>query len=434
MLSAGADGLLGLAMAGFLTLEEAAQRLGVEYKTVYRLVRSGELPAGKIGRIYRIRESDLEAYFEQQKQQLAQQARDARPMALQGQTCGVCAAELVSRLSVGGTCEVCDAPICQACWAIKKARRCAAHAEVAEPANASAPSQALPKDQPGGAAPAPRVDDITSQIKQLRDAGRPVTTPGEACLAEEGFIRAFAQRLEAMPDLPDPLSKRRIALPQARVKHELRPTTTATADGPGNLMSRFRLRTGGWGRPKAGLVLEARFLSRPERLVEQGYDADPLGEADLSAILEDLRQQARREDCYHAVILGSPTGWDEATISIVTRAGGGRSFKDRRVGVTLYDLHGDQAHLDQHDDRLREFWPLLAPAQFAGELARCVVAVAKLLGGMDGVALDFAAKTLGLPLGWIRAAFEQLSQTGSYALEELPKLGPVLEKKATSST
>ena len=35
---------LGTPMAGFLTLEEAAERLGVEYKTIYRLVRSGELP------------------------------------------------------------------------------------------------------------------------------------------------------------------------------------------------------------------------------------------------------------------------------------------------------------------------------------------------------------------------------------------------------
>lgn len=55
-------------MSKFLTLEEAAERLGVEYKTVDRFVRQGELPAGKVGRVYRIREEDLDGYFERQKQ------------------------------------------------------------------------------------------------------------------------------------------------------------------------------------------------------------------------------------------------------------------------------------------------------------------------------------------------------------------------------
>ena len=113
----------------------------------------------------------------------------------------------------------------------------------------------------------------------------------------------------------------------------------------------------------------------------------------------------------------------------MTQADRGRAFRDRRVGVALYDLHGDRAHLDQDNQRLREFWPLLAPAQFAVELVRTAGAVAGLLTRMDGVALDFAARTLALPLGWVRAAFEHLQHSGKYAMDDLPKMGLVLMKR-----
>jgi len=66
-------------MGDFLSIEEAADVLGVHYKTVYRLVRDGELPAAKIGRIYRIKREDLLTYFEDQKAAL--QGQSAQPAA-----------------------------------------------------------------------------------------------------------------------------------------------------------------------------------------------------------------------------------------------------------------------------------------------------------------------------------------------------------------
>lgn len=54
-------------MRPFLSIQEAADILGVQYKTVYRLVRDGELPAAKIRSVYRIKYEDLLAYFEANK-------------------------------------------------------------------------------------------------------------------------------------------------------------------------------------------------------------------------------------------------------------------------------------------------------------------------------------------------------------------------------
>ena len=49
----------------FLTVGEVARQLRVSNMTVYRLVKSGQLAAIRIGRGYRIREEDVRRYLEQ---------------------------------------------------------------------------------------------------------------------------------------------------------------------------------------------------------------------------------------------------------------------------------------------------------------------------------------------------------------------------------
>ena len=44
----------------YMSLEEVAEFLGVTYQLIYRLVRSGELPAARLGKLYRVARADLE--------------------------------------------------------------------------------------------------------------------------------------------------------------------------------------------------------------------------------------------------------------------------------------------------------------------------------------------------------------------------------------
>jgi len=47
-----------------LSPSQAQRALGLEsINTVYRLIQRGELPAAKVGRIYRIRQQDIEAFL-----------------------------------------------------------------------------------------------------------------------------------------------------------------------------------------------------------------------------------------------------------------------------------------------------------------------------------------------------------------------------------
>jgi excisionase family DNA binding protein len=47
----------------YLTIEEVAARLRVSVMTVIRRIRTGELRARREGRLWRIAESDVEAYI-----------------------------------------------------------------------------------------------------------------------------------------------------------------------------------------------------------------------------------------------------------------------------------------------------------------------------------------------------------------------------------
>jgi len=46
-----------------LTLPEVAERLRVSYETVYKYVRAEEIPAVKLKKCWRVKESDLEKYI-----------------------------------------------------------------------------------------------------------------------------------------------------------------------------------------------------------------------------------------------------------------------------------------------------------------------------------------------------------------------------------
>lgn len=101
----------------FLSLEEVADKLGVTYQLIYRLVRSGELPAVRLGKLYRVASADLDAYLAKSKS------------APTGGTCDVCGEHYASSLSLRHTCteDGCEKTICNDCWTRRKVRFCRGH-------------------------------------------------------------------------------------------------------------------------------------------------------------------------------------------------------------------------------------------------------------------------------------------------------------------
>lgn len=101
----------------FLSLEEVADLLGVTYQLIYRLARSGEMPAVRLGKLYRVKRVDLNAYLEKSKS------------AAEGGTCSVCGTFYRSRSSLVHVCEQegCEAAICFDCWTRRNVHLCLEH-------------------------------------------------------------------------------------------------------------------------------------------------------------------------------------------------------------------------------------------------------------------------------------------------------------------
>lgn len=51
----------------FMTTDEVLGYLRVNSRTIYRLIRRGDLPAVRVGRQWRFRQSDLDAWLDRQR-------------------------------------------------------------------------------------------------------------------------------------------------------------------------------------------------------------------------------------------------------------------------------------------------------------------------------------------------------------------------------
>ncbi len=101
----------------FLSLDEVAEILSVEYQLVYKLVRSKELPAIRLGRVYRVSREDLESFLH----------RSRTTSSAEGGVCSACGRSYASSESLSYSCSECGAPICFDCWVRRKEQRCREH-------------------------------------------------------------------------------------------------------------------------------------------------------------------------------------------------------------------------------------------------------------------------------------------------------------------
>ena len=68
----------------FLTTEEVLEYLQVNLRTVYRLIKAGRIPAVRVGRQWRFRKADLDAWLDGQRRGGRVSATAAAPVSLEG--------------------------------------------------------------------------------------------------------------------------------------------------------------------------------------------------------------------------------------------------------------------------------------------------------------------------------------------------------------
>ena len=60
---------MGDATGSWRSSKDAAQRIGITPRTLYRFIDEGQIPAYRIGRVIRLQRSDVESFIEQSRVQ-----------------------------------------------------------------------------------------------------------------------------------------------------------------------------------------------------------------------------------------------------------------------------------------------------------------------------------------------------------------------------
>ena len=105
----------------YYSIEEVAELLNVDYQLIYKLIKNGQLPALKLGRIYRINQHDLDAFIEANMTSARGEASK--------HVCAACGDVFATLSTLKHTCSVegCPNRICVDCHSRLKVDKCRDH-------------------------------------------------------------------------------------------------------------------------------------------------------------------------------------------------------------------------------------------------------------------------------------------------------------------
>lgn len=412
-------------MEQYLSIKDVADWLNVDYKTIYRLIRQQELPAAKIGGVYRIRKEDVDAYV---GKQLRGSTPESVPMNTPQywapqtggpQKCGICRRLLHDGSDIGGVClePACETPICTTCWQASDQHYCALH-------------------QPDRAE---LLREAQARARETAPGARLLSAP-EARQREQSYIVRFDTKVRRITKLWHPVRQQVISPPRPweqlhRASDEVESLMALLQTGfldqsleremPFNIASRYTLP--GSGAQQPGLILEAQVLSPLAALVKQGFAAEPLGLEALTPVLERCIQLAEAQSTAYLIGVAATGGWSEKAVATIAAGETGRTFYHPLVLPCLVDLESFALTFNTRDARIAPLAPLFAARLPEEEFEHTFEVIERELRSSHGVSVaDVLAEEPGMDPALIRRAFARLVEQGAHRLEVFPDIGEVI--------
>ena len=369
----------------YLKINEAARFLGVNPRTVYRRVWSGDMPAAKVGGLYYIKRADLAALLEsktQGREEGLQASLDAAPL-----KCGYCHRLLTSDSLIGEACqeEGCTEIICTTCLA-DGLTTCLHH---------------IPD----------REQRWQEALKRKESGSYPLLVKSVyARLRESNFISRIRARLENITTLMHPQTSELLTIPDWNAILE-------TSDERAEVM-----------RLLGKVMLDsATTASTPlNAMARTGFDTRPMGVEDLTPRLMLAADESTRRQVYTLLVLAAATGWDSEARKVIQGAPGGRGELAFVHDLTLYylfDLEKGDLVYNTLVERARRYAELFVPMLVSEEVEEASTAVEKELTAFDSLTLQYAVQVLPYAESVLRQAFERLAARGRFALTEVSDLG-----------
>ena len=412
----------------FLSLKEMAQYLGMGYKAVWRLVLAGDLPASKVGGVYRIRKEDAENFLEKQKVPLSgtvtksplgfreTSQEDSLFQKSPGTSCARCLRLIKTVEMVGGECQdsLCDSILCRVCWANERDRYCVDHK--------------------------PSHEAKLEEVRQFMESGEidVLVMSEQAYLREIGFISRFDQKIRQMNNLRSPVDGSKIRNPSWDDIHQeytddhevtqLRELVKApSSTSPRNVWSGYHFSKGKKNK-NGGFVIATKVFSHLHAYNENGFDTNPVTRGELAWLLQGLVERARSSHSLYIVGIASPTGWDTEAKESISGEGGERSFSDLNLVPCLIDLQSTQLIYYAHDNRLKPFIHLFL-GEFEDETVERVLSfVRNRLQEIDPLTSIAVTKEIGSDREVVKEAFERLNAEGGFTVVKIDKTGLAISK------
>lgn len=408
-----------------LKIAEVAQLLGVTRRTVYRRIWAGELPAAKIGGLYYIRRTDLEAMLDTGfRTEPSSEGANILQTPTSVMKCGACLRLIRSYDQIAGRClqEGCDALICTTC-AAQGVKTCRQHA--VSVAHKMLDAQAM-----------------------LAAGEIPLLLKGNAArMREMNFLNRIRARLGEIDTVVHPISGELLTIPNweslletsdqrsevLRLKGKVVLDAADLAQTPINAALTYSIpvqkRQNG-----APFEIQVRVISRLEEMVQDGFDIQPITAEELSRYLVVLNEQAAGSKVFYLVVLAATTGWDEEARRLIAgepQRGGASAFVHPQMFLYLFDLETGELIFNAGDERLARYVELFTPLLVAEEAVGAAEAVERLMQsrGHGSLALADAAKNLPYSERVLRQTFEHMQTGGRYKLVEMPDLGLVIVEK-----
>ena len=388
-------------MGKIIDIQAAAELLAVDYKTVYRLIQSGELPAAKIGRIYRLALEDVERFFQERKaatmRQLRANGRAGRASApVRGgeeppvRQCSWCGRDLVLNYSVAAECEEagCEALVCRECARMDNAARCPAHA--------------LPKDR-------------NERVERLRAEGRVVVSGEDLHALAASYLSQVAERFDQLSGWP---GENGAFVPREELAVAVRsnPPPKAWLALDEDQPAPFEAEVARRGRIRANRAyLRAVLVAAVHRPAygRHGFDVQPCTAGDLRALLGEAPRAGTT-----ALAAWSPTGWTEQAARGAAAGvhGGGR--------ILLVDQPGGRCIGAGREEEY-----LLSPLPDEPVIGKCAEFIRNTLAVQSSLRLETLVEEGGFHREIACRCLDQLAAGGEHVVDRFEDLGPVISRR-----
>ncbi len=367
----------------FLTIQEAADKLKVDYRTVYRKIHSGEIPAAKIGRVFRISTNDLEDYINKSKS-------FSSPAIKPFFTCSNCGKDVYSKTNLAGECEECGAPLCNECVTVHGESFCSEHQPVVS---------------------CPRITDNYSLA--------PITDPGFRNW-ELTLVARLCQQIEEQDSFY-------FAPENVFVKVSKRGFNPKKVRTPYKIFSARLLESVIYKLDnKIHIVIKLIYPLLND--INTG-NVKEIQLQRLSEEIEKITSVKKQSNAVSVVLLVAPTGWTEAAKSLVNGKNTKQIFSKSNFSIALYDCKNDELIFNRFDKNFQKYYlPVLQPELQAKLIEKTVEYIKSQLNLRESISITETADELNIAESIAETAFAELNDTKQFKIMEIKKLGRVILK------